>query len=192
MQVSTPFVVNINSIVDTGHLTSKSNVYSFGLVLLELLTGRRAVDQTMPIGEQNLIEWLGPHVRNKANFHYLMDPRLEGQYPTKVAYRTMRLAIRCLRLDSNTRPLMSEVFRELKSLHDNMVGSSTSLGRMHVGPSNHVGASKYDHGIGSSSNLPRYFEPLPQYQDYPLPLPPSPPNPRVISSSNPRLKLQPT
>ncbi|CAJ1946944.1 unnamed protein product [Sphenostylis stenocarpa] len=166
--------------VMTGQLTSKSNVYSFGLVLLELLTGRRVIDETMPLEEQNLMKWLGPRVRNKANFHYLMDPRLEGQYPTKFAHRTMRLAVQCLRLDPKTRPLMSEVVRELKSLHDQDASvsvPSTSLGRMHIGSSNHGSATKYGLGIGSSSNVPRCF------QDYPLPLPPPLPPPPLRPSS---------
>lgn len=40
------------------HLTSKSDVYSFGVVLLELITGRRAIDTTRPIEEQNLVAWV--------------------------------------------------------------------------------------------------------------------------------------
>ncbi|XP_017438471.2 probable serine/threonine-protein kinase PBL11 [Vigna angularis] len=176
----------------TGLLTPKSNVYSFGLVLLELLTGRRVIDKTMPIEEQNLIEWLGPRLGNKANFHYLMDPRLEGQYPTKFAHKTMKLAIHCLRLDPKTRPLMSEVLHELKSLHDDMLGSSTSHGRRHKGPSNHVSPNKYGVGICPSSNFPRCFQAMPECQDYPLPLPPSPSNPRVRSSSNPSLEIYST
>jgi len=42
----------------TGHLTLKSDVYSFGVVLLELITGRRAIDTTRRIEEQNLVAWL--------------------------------------------------------------------------------------------------------------------------------------
>lgn len=189
VQVFTQMVINIKNVVDTGHLTSESNVYSFGIVLLEMLTGRRALDQTMATEEQNLVEWLRPHLKNKANFHYLMDPRLEGQYPTKCAHRTMRIATHCLRLDPKTRPLMSEVVHKLKYLHDEMVsevevGPSTSLGRMDVGPSNHDSANKYGFGIGSSPNVLRCFQASPQCQYYPLPLPPPPPNPWLGSSSN--------
>ncbi|KAK8469986.1 hypothetical protein PHAVU_004G027400 [Phaseolus vulgaris] len=171
----------------SGHLTSESNVYSFGIVLLEMLTGRRALDQTMATEEQNLVEWLRPRLKNKANFHYLMDPRLEGQYPTKCAHRTMRIATHCLRLDPKTRPLMSEVVHKLKYLHDEMVsevGPSTSLGRMDVGPSNHDSANKYGFEISSSPNVLRCFQASPQCQYYPLPLPPPPPNPWLGSSSN--------
>ena len=42
----------------TGQLTQKSDVYSFGVVLLELLTGRKPVDHTMPRGQQSLVTWV--------------------------------------------------------------------------------------------------------------------------------------
>lgn len=42
----------------TGNLTQKSDVYSFGVVLLELLTGRKPVDNTMPRGQQSLVTWV--------------------------------------------------------------------------------------------------------------------------------------
>lgn len=42
----------------TGHLTVKSDVYSFGVVLLELITGRRAIDTTKQTHEQNLVTWV--------------------------------------------------------------------------------------------------------------------------------------
>lgn len=42
----------------TGVLTQKSDVYSFGVVLLELLTGRKPVDHTLPKGQQSLVTWV--------------------------------------------------------------------------------------------------------------------------------------
>ncbi|MFS7992564.1 putative non-specific protein-tyrosine kinase RLK-Pelle-RLCK-VIII family [Helianthus anomalus] len=42
----------------TGQLTQKSDVYSFGVVLLELLTGRKPVDHTMPRGQQSIVTWV--------------------------------------------------------------------------------------------------------------------------------------
>jgi len=42
----------------TGVLTQKSDVYSFGVILLELLTGRKPVDHTMPKGQQSLVTWV--------------------------------------------------------------------------------------------------------------------------------------
>ncbi|KAE8678912.1 Protein kinase APK1A [Hibiscus syriacus] len=49
----------------TGHLTAKSDVYSFGVVLLEMLSGRRAVDKNRPSGEHNLVDWAKPYLANK-------------------------------------------------------------------------------------------------------------------------------
>ena len=44
----------------TGQLTVKSDVYAFGVVLLELITGRRAIDTTRRVVEQNLVSWVSP------------------------------------------------------------------------------------------------------------------------------------
>lgn len=42
----------------SGKLTEKSDVYSFGVVLLELITGRKAVDASQPLGDESLVEWV--------------------------------------------------------------------------------------------------------------------------------------
>lgn len=102
--------------VATGHLTAKSDVYSFGVVLLEILTGRRAVDKKKPIGEQNLVEWARPYLSDKRKVFRLIDPRLEGQYSMKGAHRAANLALNCLHPDAKVRPLMKEVVELLEPL----------------------------------------------------------------------------
>lgn len=42
----------------SGKLTEKSDVYSFGVVLLELITGRKPVDASQPLGDESLVEWV--------------------------------------------------------------------------------------------------------------------------------------
>lgn len=42
----------------SGKLTEKSDVYSFGVVLLELITGRKPVDTSQPLGDESLVEWV--------------------------------------------------------------------------------------------------------------------------------------
>jgi len=54
----------------TGQLTVKSDVYSFGVVLLELITGRKAIDNTRPSGEHNLVAW----VSTTAHFRLCRSP----------------------------------------------------------------------------------------------------------------------
>ncbi|THU43987.1 hypothetical protein C4D60_Mb02t02630 [Musa balbisiana] len=66
----------------TGQLTQKSDVYSFGVVLLELLTGRKPVDHTMPRGQQSLVTWATPRL-SEDKVKQCIDPRLKGDYPPK-------------------------------------------------------------------------------------------------------------
>jgi serine/threonine protein kinase len=48
----------------TGKLTEKSDVFSFGVVLLELITGRKPVDSSRPLGDESLVEWVSPRSGN--------------------------------------------------------------------------------------------------------------------------------
>ncbi|RLN39461.1 serine/threonine-protein kinase [Panicum miliaceum] len=100
----------------TGHLTTKSDVYSFGVVLLELLTGRKAVDKNRPPREQNLMEWARPCLNDPRRLAHVMDWRLEGQYPTRAAQKAAAIAHKCLNVSPKSWPQMSAVVEALESL----------------------------------------------------------------------------
>ncbi|KAK6159903.1 hypothetical protein DH2020_003284 [Rehmannia glutinosa] len=67
----------------TGKLTTKSDVYSYGVILLELLTGRVPIDTTRPPGEHVLVSWALPRLTNRDKVMEMIDPALEGQYSKK-------------------------------------------------------------------------------------------------------------
>ncbi|CAK9319973.1 unnamed protein product [Citrullus colocynthis] len=100
----------------TGHLTARSDVYSFGVVLLELLSGRRAIDKNRPTGEHNLVDWAKPYLVNKHKIRRIMDNRLEGHYALGQAQRAANLAFLCLATDPKYRPSMNEVVTTLEQL----------------------------------------------------------------------------
>ncbi|KAK7360577.1 hypothetical protein VNO77_02583 [Canavalia gladiata] len=102
--------------ISTGHLTTKSDVYSFGVVLLELLTGKRAMDKKRPKTEQNLVVWSKPYLSNNKRLRCIMDPRLEGHYSVKGAKEMAFLALQCLSLNPKDRPKMRTVVETLESL----------------------------------------------------------------------------
>ncbi|CAH8383843.1 unnamed protein product [Eruca vesicaria subsp. sativa] len=100
----------------TGHLTTKSDVYSFGVVLLELLSGRRAVDKNRPSGERNLVEWAKPYLANKRKIFRVIDTRLQDQYSMEEACKVASLSLRCLVKEIKLRPNMSEVVSHLEHI----------------------------------------------------------------------------
>ncbi|XP_022755765.1 probable serine/threonine-protein kinase PBL19 isoform X2 [Durio zibethinus] len=102
--------------VQTGRLTAKSDVWSFGVVLFELITGRRALERNLPRSEQKLLEWVRPYVSDSKKFHLIVDPRIEGQYCMKSAQKLASLANKCLTKNPKSRPKMSDVVETLGNI----------------------------------------------------------------------------
>ncbi|CAN6461883.1 unnamed protein product [Victoria cruziana] len=102
--------------VATGHLYVKSDVYGFGVVLLEMMTGLRALDTRRPHGEHNLVDWLKPILGDRRKFLEKMDSRLDGKFPKKAAVEAAKLAAKCLESDPKSRPHMKEVVEALEHI----------------------------------------------------------------------------
>ncbi|XP_020249700.1 probable serine/threonine-protein kinase PBL2 [Asparagus officinalis] len=102
--------------VATGRLSLTSDMYSFGVVLLELLSGRRALDEDRGAAEETLVEWAKPFLSNKRKMFRIMDTRLGGQYSKKGAQTIASLALQCIHIDPKNRPNIAEVLAELEKL----------------------------------------------------------------------------
>ncbi|CAN7128188.1 unnamed protein product [Brassica rapa subsp. narinosa] len=105
----------------TGHLTTKSDVYSYGVVLLEILSGLRVVDKNRPPGEQKLVDWAKPLLANKRKLFKVIDNRLHDQYSMEEVCKVATLALRCLTTEIKMRPNMNEVvahLQHIQALHE--------------------------------------------------------------------------
>jgi serine/threonine protein kinase len=100
--------------VETGRLTARSDVWSFGVVLLELLTGHSAFDRSRPRPDQKLVDWARRHPAGTRWFSRLPDPRLAGRYSHRAAQDVAALAWRCLADRAGERPSMAEAARALE------------------------------------------------------------------------------
>uniref|UniRef100_A0A0E0GB01 non-specific serine/threonine protein kinase n=1 Tax=Oryza nivara TaxID=4536 RepID=A0A0E0GB01_ORYNI len=138
--------------VATGHLYVKSDVYGFGVVLLELLTGLRALDAGRPSGQHHLVDWAKPFLSDRRKLARLMDPRLEGQYSSRGAQRAAQLTLRCLAADHKNRPSMREVVAVLEEIESMSRGGSGggAPGSASPRPAARGGGGGGAHGYGQS------------------------------------------
>ncbi|KAM0910272.1 hypothetical protein ACQ4PT_014263 [Festuca glaucescens] len=102
----------------TGRLNAKSDIWSYGVLLYELITGRRPIDTHRPRSEQKLLDWVKPYISDTNRLRMIVDPRLEGHYNIKSVAKLVTVANRCLCRMPKARPRMGEVLDMVQKVVD--------------------------------------------------------------------------
>ncbi|KAJ0759778.1 putative protein kinase RLK-Pelle-CrRLK1L-1 family [Helianthus annuus] len=99
----------------TGKLTKKSDVYAFGVVLLEVLCRKRAVDRSLDEEQWGLVTWFQDSIK-EGNLKHIIDLDIRGEISPKCLKEFIKIIQRCLHHDLKQRPTMAEVLFSLESV----------------------------------------------------------------------------
>ncbi|ESQ32818.1 hypothetical protein EUTSA_v10004401mg [Eutrema salsugineum] len=107
--------------------SEKSDVYAFGVFLLELVSGREASEPSPSSSTQTLVEWM-QNITDYTDIPEMIDERLGGTYTAEGVEEVITLTLSCLDVSSEKRPTMSYVVTELERILDKEVSLTTVLG----------------------------------------------------------------
>nr|CAD1824571.1 unnamed protein product [Ananas comosus var. bracteatus] len=97
----------------TGMLNETSDIYSFGILIMEIISGRIPVDYNRPPGEVNLVEWLKIMVSNR-NSEGVLDQKMPEKPSSRALKKALLVALRCVDPDSQKRPKIGHVIHMLE------------------------------------------------------------------------------
>ncbi|KAK9280085.1 hypothetical protein L1049_013770 [Liquidambar formosana] len=96
-----------------GKLTDKSDVYAFGVVLLELLLGKKPVEKLAPAQCQSIVTWAMPQLTDRSKLPNIVDPVIRDTMDLKHLYQVAAVAVLCVQPEPSYRPLITDVLHSL-------------------------------------------------------------------------------
>lgn len=99
-----------------GKLTDKSDVYAFGVVLLELLLGKKPVEKLAPAQCQSIVTWAMPQLTDRSKLPNILDPVIRSSMDLKHLYQVAAVAVLCVQPEPSYRPLITDVLHSLVPL----------------------------------------------------------------------------
>ncbi|KAG6415890.1 hypothetical protein SASPL_123309 [Salvia splendens] len=99
-----------------GKLTDKSDVYGFGVVLLELLLGRKPMEKPAPPHTQSTVSWAMPQLTDRTKLPNIVDPVIANSMDMKHLYQVAAVALLCIQPEPSYRPLIADILLSLVPL----------------------------------------------------------------------------
>ncbi|XP_037446693.1 protein STRUBBELIG-RECEPTOR FAMILY 8-like isoform X1 [Triticum dicoccoides] len=94
----------------------KADIYSFGVILLVLLTGQKAFDSSRGPNDQFLVDWASPHLHDLNSLGRITDPRIRGSMPPKAISALGNIILLCIKQSPDSRPPMKVITDKLVKL----------------------------------------------------------------------------
>ncbi|KAA8546268.1 hypothetical protein F0562_002993 [Nyssa sinensis] len=114
-------------------VTEKSDVYSFGVVLLELVTGRRPIEEEYGEGK-DIIYWVSTHLNDRVNVLKVLDHKVVSDLVQNDMIKVLKIATLCTTKLPNLRPSMKEVVKMLVDAKPCSFSSPDNLDKIYHGP----------------------------------------------------------
>ncbi|XP_037494555.1 receptor-like cytoplasmic kinase 176 [Jatropha curcas] len=111
--------------IRAGHISKKSDIYSFGVVLLEMLSGRRAIEWNRQSGQRHLGTW-ARSITDRRKISQILNPAILGEHSGSSALKVAQLAYECVSGEPKFRPDIKDVVKILENLQDNTVCKSSN------------------------------------------------------------------
>ncbi|WOH01184.1 hypothetical protein DCAR_0520565 [Daucus carota subsp. sativus] len=112
-----------------GKVSESCDVYSFGILLLEIFTGRKPIEKLPGGVKRTITEWAEPLI-TKGKFKDIVDPKLRGNFDENQLKQCINAAALCVQSEPDNRPTMKEVAELLKGYQGKGGGMATTKMRL--------------------------------------------------------------